>query len=128
MIIVYAYVVADILHKGHLEYLRNAKALGDKLIVGVLTNQAVEEKKPPPVMDFDDRVDLVGALEFVDVVVSQSQYSPLENVKKIQPDILVESTSHADYPAQEYMEKIGRQVALPYYPEYSSTEIKRRIK
>ncbi len=45
MILVYAYVCGDILHTGHLLQLRNAKALGDILVVGVLTDRAVMEKK-----------------------------------------------------------------------------------
>ncbi len=45
MIVVYAYICGDVLHKGHIEHLKNAKALGDKLIVGVLTDTAIIEKK-----------------------------------------------------------------------------------
>ena len=45
MILVYAYVCGDILHEGHLLQLENAKAMGDKLIVGVLTDEAIMEKK-----------------------------------------------------------------------------------
>ena len=74
MILVYAYVVADILHCGHLEALRNARALGDKLIVGVLTDEAVCEKKPKPVVPFKERFDLVRALDMVDAVVAQDEY------------------------------------------------------
>ena len=52
MKIVYAYVCGDILHEGHLLFLENAKALGDKLIVGVLTDEAVMEKKARPALSF----------------------------------------------------------------------------
>jgi len=129
MIIVYAYVAGDILHKGHIEYLKNAKALGDKLIVGVLTDAAIMEKKPRPTMSFDERFDLVRSLRWVDVAVAQNTYSPLENVMALRPDILIEATDHKEQPANEFMESIGgRVLAMPYYPNHSSTKIKDEIK
>jgi len=129
MIIVYAYVCGDILHKGHIEYLKNCKALGDKLIVGVLTDEAVMERKPKPAIGFDERFDLVRSLKWVDLAVAQYAYSPLDNVKALRPDILVESTDHGEQPANEFMENIGgRMITLPYYPDHSSTKVKNIIK
>lgn len=129
MIIVYAYVCGDILHKGHIEHLKNCKALGDKLIVGVLTDEAVMEKKPKPVMSFDERFDLVRALKWVDVTVAQNTYSPLGNVMALKPDILAEATDHREQPANEFMESIGGRIfIMPYYPDHSSTEVKNKIK
>lgn len=129
MIVVYCYIVGDILHKGHIEHLKNCKALGDKLVVGVLTNAAVMEKKPRPAMNFDERYDLVRALEWVDVVVAQNTYSPLDNVMALKPDILAEATDHKEHPANEFMESIGGRVfVMPYYPNHSSTQIKNGIK
>jgi D-beta-D-heptose 7-phosphate kinase/D-beta-D-heptose 1-phosphate adenosyltransferase len=126
--IVYAYVVADILHEGHVLFLENAKKLGDKLIVGVLTDRAVMERKPEPVMSFPQRLGMVKALKCVDCAVAQDAYSPLGNVKEINPDILIESSDHLDKPANDYMESIGgRVVSLPYYPGNSSTDLKEKI-
>ena len=128
MIVVYCYVCGDILHKGHIEHLKNCKALGDKLIVGVLTDAAVMEKKPRPAMNFDERFDLVRSLRWVDVAVAQHTYSPLDNVRALKPDILVEATDHKEQPANEFIEGIGGRVfAMPYYPDHSSTEVKNRI-
>jgi len=129
MIIVYTYVVADIIHKGHIEYLKNAKALGDKLIVGVLTDKAVMEKKAKPIMNFDERFDLVRSLKWVDIVVSQSDYSPSNNVLKLKPDILVESEDHKEQAANKIMEKFGGRIfIMPYYPNHSSTGLKKKIR
>ena len=129
MIIVYAYICGDILHKGHIEYLKNAKALGDKLIVGVLTDEAVMEKKKRPTMSFDERFDLVRNLIWTDLVVAQDTYSPLNNVMQIRPDILVETADHVEQPANEFMRKIGgRVVIMPYYPGHSSSKLKDKIK
>ena len=129
MVIVYCYIVGDILHKGHIEYLKNARALGDRLIVGVLTDEAVMEKKPRPTMSFDERFDMIRSLEFTDVVLPQHTYSPLENVKGIKPDILIETTDHKEKPANKFMHSIGgRVLVFPYYPNHSSTKVKNDIR
>ena len=131
-IIVYAYVVADILNVGHLFYLKNAKALGDKLIVGVLTDKAVMERKSKPILSLIERMQIIKALKFVDCVVPQEKYSPLPNVIKIKPDILMESASHSKdmiKEAETVMESIGGKIiVMPYYSDTSSTEIKDKIK
>ena len=132
MIIVYAYVVGDIFHYGHLRHLINCKALGDKLVVGVLTDEAVMEKKPKPIMPFSERLALVSGLDCVDVVIPQDTYAPHNNVKNIGADILCESTSHSQkllaY-GKSLMESLGgRMVVLPYYQGISSTQIKKEIK
>ena len=130
--IIYTYVVGDIIHVGHLTYLENAKNLGgleDKLIVGVLTDEATMEKKPKPTLQFSERMRLVKALRCVDCVVAQHTYSPLENVKSIHPDILVESSSHEERPADKYIKDYGgRVVVLPYSPEQSSSNIKDKVR
>lgn len=130
MKVVYAYVCGDILHEGHLLFLENAKALGDKLIVGVLTDEAVIEKKRKPVVSFRERVRLIQSLGCVDCAVPQNEYSPINNIKAIQPDVLIESTSHIGNPYLKRLRKAfnGRIVMLPYYKEQSSTAIKNRIK
>lgn len=125
MIIGYAYVVGDIIHVGHLLYLRNCRALCDKLIVGVLTDEAAMEKKPCPVIAFSNRIQIVGTMRWVDAAVPQETYSPLPNVLKIKPDILFESAEHG---VKNYSEFKGRIVAMPYYPEQSSTKIKEKIR
>ena len=132
MILVYAYVAGDILHFGHLRHLLNAKALGDVLVVGVLTDEAVMEKKPRPTIPFAERLALISALECVDLAVPQDTYSPHDNVKNLGADILVESTSHSEklisY-GRSLMESLdGRLIILPYYQGQSSSKIKEEIK
>lgn len=134
MKIVYSYYVLDLVHKGHLKMMENAKAIAGedgKLIVGILTDEAVMELKPRPIISFDERFDLANAIKYVDLVVAQETYSPLPNVKKIRPDILMESSSHTDEAieeAREVMESIGGKViVIPYYPSQSSSSIKEKI-
>lgn len=134
MKLVYSYYVLDIVHRGHLSMMRNAKALAGedgKLIVGILTDEAVMEKKSKPILSFEERMELASALKFVDIVVAQETYSPLPNVMKIKPDILMESSSHDETEiekAREYMESInGKVIVIPYYPTQSSSKIKREV-
>ena len=134
MKIVYSYYVLDIVHKGHLQMMKNSKAMAGedgKLIVGILTDEAVMEKKPKPVLSFEERMDLASSIKYVDAVVAQTTYSPLGNVKDIQPDILMESNSHDESEikkCRDYMESIGgRVIVIPYYPAQSSTNIKDSI-
>ena len=134
MKIVYSYFVLDIVHKGHIMMMRNAKAIAGedgKLIVGILTDEAVMEKKPKPLLSFEDRMALASAIKYVDVVVAQETYSPLQNVMRIRPDILIESSSHNEKvieKARKVMEEInGRVIVFPYFPGHSSTKIKNEI-
>jgi len=127
----YAYVVADIIHIGHLRHLQACRGLCDKLIVGVLTDQATMERKPKPILSFDERLKITRALSFVDVAVKQEDYSPLPNVEQLQPDILFESTSHTIkdlIKGRKVVKKYGgRLIAMPYYAEQSSSAIKNTI-
>ncbi len=134
MKIVYSYYVLDIVHKGHLMMMRNAKAIAGedgKMIVGILTDEAVMEKKPKPLLSFEDRMALAAAIKYVDVVVAQETYSPLQNVMMIRPDILMESSNHDEQDiekARKVLEEInGRVIVIPYFPGQSSTNIKNEI-
>lgn len=135
MKVVYSYYVLDIVHKGHLLMMKNAKAVAGedgKSIAGILTDEAVMEKKSKPILSFEDRVELASAIKYVDLAVAQETYSPLPNVKKIKPDVLMESSSHTEEAikeAREYMESIGGKViVIPYFPTQSSSGIKNKIK
>ena len=135
MKVVYSYYVLDIVHKGHLLMMKNSKAIAGKegkLIVGILTDEAVMEKKPKPILSFEERIELAESIKYVDVVVAQETYSPLPNVMKIRPDILMESASHDEAEiekARKYMESIkGKVIIIPYYPSQSSAKIKKTIK
>lgn len=131
MIRVYTGVIADLLHIGHIRCLEQAKALGDYLIVGVLTDEAATKWKRSPIIPFEERMELVASLKCVDEVVQQDSVDATENLKRIKPDIF----THADdwneefFPGRDYMLSIGEKVALTkYYPGTSTTEIIDRIR
>ena len=135
MITVYSYYVMDIVHRGHLLMMRNGKAMAGedgKFIVGILTDEATMEKKPRPILPFDERIAIALAIEYVDIAVPQHTYSPLDNVRDIKPDILLESSSHTKEAIQEARDVVsewgGRVIVFPYYPGISSTGIKQTIR
>jgi len=135
MKIVYSYYVLDIIHKGHILMMKAAKELAGpdgKSIIGILTDKATMEKKSRPILSFDERMEIAEAIIYADIIVPQDTYSPLPNVKKIRPTILMESASHTDEAikeARKVMKELGGEVfVMPYYPEQSSTNIKRRVK
>lgn len=114
----------DILHRGHVEYLQKAKALGDYLIVGINTNRSVRALKGVnrPVNDENDRAFLLSSLRCVDRVVFFDDDTPYELIKMIAPDILVKG---GDYRVDEV---VGREFAketviMPLVEGYSTTGI-----
>ena len=135
MNIIYSYFVLDIIHNGHLMFLKNAKAVAGRdgrLIVGIVSDESVLEKKGKlPIFDFSERLELANAVKYVDLVVPQQSYSPSENVKNIRPNILMESESHDNRQiddSRKLMKKLGGKViVLPYLKNQSSSLIKAKI-
>jgi len=133
--IIYAYVVGDLWHLGHKRFVQQAKALGDYLIVGVLTDEATMAYKREPIIPFEERIELVMDSKQVDEVMRQDNVDPTENLKK-RPD--VDIVVHAHFPddilahwqsACEYMESVGkRAIRLNYYPGQSTTKIIGKIR
>jgi len=115
--------------------MRNSKSLAGKdgiSIVGILTNEAVMEKKPTPILSFEERMNIARAIKYNDIVIPQDTYSPLKNIKGIKPDIMMESSSHNPDELKEileFMESIhGKVIINPYYPYQSSSDIKNKIR
>ena len=135
MNLVYAYFVLDIVHRGHLLMMKNSKALAGesgRLIMGIVSDEAVlKQKGRLPVLNFSERLELAQSIKYADLVVEQKDYSPIPNVKKIKPAILMESDSHDEFmikESQDLMETLGgRVVVMPYFLGQSSTKIKKMI-
>jgi rfaE bifunctional protein nucleotidyltransferase chain/domain len=132
-IIVFTAGVWDILHVGHLNLLRRAKALGDRLIVGVLTDEAAERYKPRPVMPFEQRLELIRELRVVDDVVQVDDTNATPLLEELQPHILVHGSDilkNADWEiGQTWMKNHERQfIVLPYTEGVSSTRLKTTVR
>ena len=81
----------DLLHRGHIEYLKKAKSLGDILIVGLNSDSSVRKIKGKgrPIQKQSDRVTILASLYFVDYVVIFGELTPFKLISKLIPDILV---------------------------------------
>lgn len=131
--IVFTNGVFDLLHPGHIRYLKQARSLGDALIVGMNSDASVRRNKGPqrPINPEGDRAEIVAALDCVDAVVLFDDDTPAEIVRACQPDILVKG---ADWPADQIVGRDtveargGHVVRIPVAPGHSTTTILQRIK
>jgi D-beta-D-heptose 7-phosphate kinase/D-beta-D-heptose 1-phosphate adenosyltransferase len=122
----------DILHVGHVRYLRKAKKRGDVLVIGLNTDRSVKKIKGEkrPVVPEKERAEILSALEFVDYVVLFDEPSPLGLIKALKPNVLVKG---ADWPksriiGREIVEKVGgRVVRIPLVAGASSTGVIEKI-
>lgn len=128
---VYAFVVGDLFHIGHLNALKQAKALGDYLIVGVLTDEAVKAYKREPVIPFWERATIIAGFEgIVDEVMLQDELDPTANLRKLgDVDIVVHGDDWGeDFPGAEYMRSIGKKaIRIKYYKWRTTTGIIEKI-
>lgn len=123
----------DLVHRGHVEYLQKAKALGDVLIVGINSDTSVHKLKGPgrPVVDEDDRAHVVAALGSVDYVCVFGEDTPYELIRALVPDILVKG---ADWPVEKVVGKDivegagGTVRTLEFLPNRSTSSILERIR
>ena len=118
----------DILHAGHVDYLRFARSKGDVLIVGVNDDASVRRLKGDgrPVNPVQDRMVVLAALEMVDAVVAFGEDTPKEIVEEITPDALIKGEDWRDkgVVGREWVERHGGQVHLaPLVPGRSTTAI-----
>ena len=123
----------DILHRGHVEYLAAARALGDTLVVGLNTDASVGRLKGPhrPYVALEDRAAVLAALESVDVITPFDWDTPRALISALLPDVLVKGGDYAleEMVGREEVEAAGGEVVLvPYLPERSTTELVRRIR
>lgn len=119
----------DILHFGHISYLREAKSYGDVLVVGLNSNESVRRLKGDsrPINDEFERAQILKELECVDFVIIFNEDTPLNLINKIKPDILVKG---ADYEGKEIVgsEIVSDVRLVTFVPNKSTTNIINTIK
>ena len=123
----------ELLHRGHVEYLAQAKALGDVLVVGLNSDASVQHLKGAgrPLVAEADRAAVLVALRSVDAVTLFDEDTPLELISTLLPDVLVKG---GDYDldgivGREVVEEAGGEVrALPFVEGHSTTSILDRLK
>ena len=133
MIIGYTTGVFDLFHVGHLNILKNAKGMCDKLIVGVTVDELVSYKGKEAVIPFEERIEIVRSCKYVDVAVPQYDMDKLTACKKLKADVLFVGDDWYNTPKWEEYEKEFREAGIkivyfPYTQNVSSTKIRQMLK
>jgi len=123
----------DILHAGHVRYLREAKGMGDVLVVGLNSDESVRRLKGEgrPFVPEMDRAELLAALEMVDYITIFDEDTPAELISRLVPDVLVKGGDYRpnDVAGREIVESSGGKVAIvPLFEGRSTTSLIARIK
>ena len=123
----------DILHAGHVHYLEEARCLGNKLVIGLNTDQSIQrlDKSPArPIQSQDSRAMVLAALDSVSLVVLFDEDTPKELIETLNPNILVKG---ADYQIDQIVggshviANGGEVKTLEFLPEYSTSKIEQKI-
>ncbi len=132
MVRVYADMVGDLFHYGHVAFLRQARALGDRLIVGVHSDEVVESYKRKPVLTMRERVAAIEGCRYADEVIPDA---PLEVTRAWVEAHDIDLVAHGDdFDETRLRRMYGEPMAMgilrtvPYTAEISSSEIIQRIR
>ena len=133
MIIGYTCGVYDLFHIGHLNLLKNAKGMCDKLIVGVTVDDLVLYKGKTATIPFEDRIEIVRSIKYVDAAVPQYDMDKLSACKKLGANIMfVGDDWYATDKWKEYEKEFEKEgikiVYFPYTRGVSSTKITEALK
>ena len=128
MIIVYTTGVYDLFHVGHLNLLKNAKGMCDKLIVGVTVDELVSYKGKQAMIPFEDRIEIIRSIKYVDAAVPQYDMDKLSACKKLGAQILFVGddwygTEKWLQYEQEFAQAGIKIIYFPYTKGVSSTRI-----
>lgn len=132
--VVYTYGVFDLFHSGHLDLLKEAKELGDILIVGLFTDEVAESFKRKPVISLSHRIKVLENIKYVDKVIIQDELHPDKNILSLRPHILAKGPGAGwedgkDAPGKVSTEKVGGKIVmLNYHHGISTSEIIKKIK
>ncbi len=132
MIIGYTSGVYDLFHIGHLNLLKNAKGMCDKLIVGVTVDELVTYKGKHPIIPFEDRIEIVRSIKYVDAAIPQRDMDKLSMCKKLGANLLfVGDDWYGTDKWRTYEKELAefgiRIVYFPYTKGISSTVIQRTL-
>jgi D-glycero-beta-D-manno-heptose 1-phosphate adenylyltransferase len=124
----------DLIHPGHVDYLAQARDLGDLLVAGLNTDASVrtlDKAKDRPINNETSRATIIAALQSVDLVVLFNESTPLQLITFLKPDILVKGD---DYKVEDIagadvvIAAGGRVVTIPLLPGFSTTSIVNKIR
>ena len=133
--VVYVGMSADLIHPGHLNIIQTASEYG-RVIVGLLTDEAIASYKRLPCLAFEDRKQIVQNLKYVSEVVAQTTLDYVANLREIQPDYVVHGNDWKEGPQRKTRERViealkewGGELVEPEYTEgYSSTALNKAVR
>jgi cytidyltransferase-like protein len=129
---VYADMVGDLFHFGHVRFLERASELGDQLVVGVHSDEVVREYKPEPVMTMSERIQVIAACRFVDEVIPNAPLSVTRDwIDEHRLDLVVHGDD-LDHELLGVMYRVPRELGIlrlvPYANGVSTTDIMDRVR
>ncbi len=133
--VVYAGMAADLIHHGHINLIKKARKMG-RLIIGVLSDEAIMSYKRKPVYNYKQRKLIFENIKGVEKVIRQNSLNYLPNLKKIKPDIVVHGDdwkkgvqNKTRQDVIEYLHKINSKlVEIPYTKNISTTIIINKLR
>jgi cytidyltransferase-like protein len=133
MVNVYLDMCADLFHWGHVNMLKNAKAMGDKLIVGIHSDETIRSYKRDPIMNMKERIMVVEACKYVDNVVPDAPLVITEEyIKKHNIGLVIHGHSEEENEKYNFMYNIPHKMGIFKRVEYtegiSTSEIIKRLK
>jgi len=131
--VVFTNGVFDLLHRGHVEYLEEAAALGDRLVVGINADASVRRLKGEgrPLVPDHERAELVAALACVDLCIVFAEDTPERLIREVEPDVLVKGGDWAldRIVGRDFVEsRGGRVLTVPIREGHSTTGLVARIR
>lgn len=132
MLIGYTTGVYDLFHVGHLNLLKNARGMCDRLIVGVTVDELVSYKGKHALIPFEDRIEIIRSIKYVDAAVPQYDMDKLQACKKLGAEILfVGDDWYGSEKWHEYEQNFSREgiriIYFPYTRGISSTKISQAL-
>ena len=132
---VYIGMVADGLHHGHINIIKEARKLG-KVIVGLVVDKAVESYKRTPILKFEERKQIMENIKGVSMVVPQHTLNYVQNILKYRPSIVMHGDDWREGVQKETRRKVkeavesygGELVEIPYTKGISTTDFIKRVK
>jgi cytidyltransferase-like protein len=131
---IYADLVADLFHRGHVEFLKKAKAImhNSYLVVGIHSDKDCTIYKRKPIFSMEDRIEIVNACKYVDEIIPNAPLEITQNFIKLHKiDLVVHGDDLTDFHININYRiplKLGIMRTIPYYKGISSTEIINRIR
>ena len=121
----------DLFHLGHAQFLKQCRALGSRLIVGLNTDDSVRRLKGPsrPIQEYAWREAMLRVCELADEVIPLDELTPCDLIGRIRPDVIVKGPGYSELnmPEAEIVKDYGGQVIILDGPPISTTDIIKRI-